>query len=852
MRELLRRIHYLLNRRRMDEELAEELESHREMAAEALGKPLGDLLRLREDSREAWGSMWIDRLGQDLRFAFRSMRTSPGFTLSAVLVLAIGIGATVAAFASFNMVMLRPLPVTDPHSLLRFQRQGPEQFWSDLPYPAVAFYRENTRTLSAVLALTTARVQHEADETELRTYFVTGNFFAELGGGAAAGRLFTAADEAPATEPMVVLGHRFWTSRFDSNTDVVGSSIRLNGKPVRVVGVAAETFSGLGSDTPAFWALITQHPYFVHGSQILTDFSGERKSGVSMWGRLAKDATPRAAEDELASLAARLRLHHPEDVWEGERLPSEPGGYPQSVGSVSRGSGPPQSLEDRVYPMAALVGALVLMILAVSCGNLGSLLLARGASREREITLRVAIGAGTSRLIRQLFTESLLLALLGALAGLLLGWAVVKTLLAVTEAPPWFDPSPDWRVATFAVVMGVVSALFFGLMPALHLARQRHRMTFTRRFLIGAQVASSCILLIVAGLLIRAFDRMASLDQGFEYEHALVVDPSLSEHGYVPARARAYLEELEARLRGIAGVASVARTSTPPLGGERITARLEIEGRKHDVHIHQVDTAYLETMKIPLRRGRGLMAADLSGVVVSESLARARWPNEDPLGQLFQVGEPTPLTVVGIAGNARSLALQDPDAMELYRLASEGDFPGMALMVRTNGPSEAVVAAVSDAAKGLDPNLAPRVLLLKDQFQQRLGDVEQGALAVSLLGLIALIVASLGIVGLVAYAVAQRTKEIGIRMALGAEPGHILRSLAAQFHRTVALGLLAGVGGAAALSQLLRRELYGLSTFDPLSYIGAVSLFVCVTGLAALIPARRALRVDPLVALRCD
>jgi ABC-type antimicrobial peptide transport system permease subunit len=190
--------------------------------------------------------------------------------------------------------------------------------------------------------------------------------------------------------------------------------------------------------------------------------------------------------------------------------------------------------------------------------------------------------------------------------------------------------------------------------------------------------------------------------------------------------------------------------------------------------------------------------------------------------------------------------------MELYRLASEADFPGMALMVRTNGPSEAVVAAVSDAAKGLDPNLAPRVLLLKDQFQQRLGDVEQGALAVSLLGLIALIVASLGIVGLVAYAVAQRTKEIGIRMALGAEPGHILRSLAAQFHRTVALGLLAGVGGAAALSQLLRRELYGLSTFDPLSYIGAVSLFVCVTGLAALIPARRALRVDPLVALRCD
>jgi|CXWL01.1.fsa_nt_gi predicted permease len=852
MRELLRRIHYLLNRRRMDEELAEELESHREMAAEADGKPLGDLLRLREDSREAWGSMWIDRLGQDLRFAFRSMRTSPGFTLSAVLVLAIGIGATVAAFASFNMVMLRPLPVTDPHSLLRFQRQGPEQFWSDLPYPAVAFYRENTRTLSAVLALTTARLQHEADTTDLRTYFVTGNFFAELGGGAAAGRLFTAADEASAAEPMVVLGHRFWTSRFDSNTGVVGSSIHLNGKLVRVVGVAAEAFSGLGSDTPAFWALITQHPYFVHGSQILTDFSGKRNSGVSMWGRLTKGMTPRAAEDELASLAARLRLQHPEDVWDGERLPSEPGGYPQSVGSVSRGSGPPPSSEDRVYPMAALVAALVLMILAVSCGNLGSLLLARGASREREIALRVAIGAGTSRLVRQLFTESLALALMGAFAGLLLGWAVVKTMLSVTEAPPWFDPSPDWRVVTFAAVMGFASAMFFGLMPALHIARRRNRMTFTRKFLIGAQVASSCILLIVAGLLIRAFDHLASLDPGFEYQHTIVVDPALEEHGYNGPRAGAYLDDLESRLRGIAGVLSVARTSTPPLGGERITASLDIEGRRHDVHIHPVDSAYLETMKIPLLRGRSLMAGDPSGVVVSESLARKRWPNQEPLGQLFQAGGPTPFTVVGIAGNARSLALQDPDAMELYRLASEVDFPGMAAMVRTRGPSEAVVSAVSDAAKGIAPNLTPRVLLLSDQFQQRIRDVEQGALAVSLLGLIALIVASLGIVGLVSYAVAQGTKEIGIRMAIGAEPGHILRSLAAQFQRTVAYGLLAGVGGAAALSQLLRRELYGLSTLDPVSYVAAVSLFVCVTGLAALVPARRALRVDPLIALRCD
>ncbi len=852
MRELFRRIHYLLNRRRMDEELAEEMEFHREMAAKNEGMPLGDSLRLREDSRDAWGWTWIDRLGQDLRFAFRSMRTSPGFTVAAVLVLAIGIGATVAAFASFNMAVLRPLPVTDPHSLLRFQRQGPEQFWSDVPYPAVSFYRENTRTLSAVLALTTASLRYEDEENAPRTYFVTGNFFTDLGATAAAGRLFTEADEAPATAPMVVLGHQFWASRFGASPGVVGARVRLNGKTATVVGVAAREFSGLGSDTPAFWALITQHPHFVYGSQILTDFSGQKNSGVGMWGRLAEGATPRAAEDELASLAATLRQQHPGDVWEGERLPSQPGGYAQSVGSVSRGSGPPPGVEERLYPMFVLVGSLVLLILAVSCGNLGSLLLARGASRQREIGLRVAIGASTARLIRQLFTESLVLALMGALSGLLVGWAVVKAMLVLTEAPPWFDPTPDWRVVAFATAMGFFSATFFGLMPALHIARQRTRMTFTRRFLIGAQVASSCVLLIVASLLVRAFDRVATSDPGFEYEQAIVVEPSLVEHGYDAPRGRAYLDDLESRLRGLAGVASLTRTSTPPLGGMRITASLEIKGRRHDVFIHQVDAGYLGTMKIPLLRGRNLLAGDESGVVVSDSLARKRWPNQDPLGQPFSTGDPTPFIVVGIAGNARSLALQDPDAMELYRLAREADLPGMSVVLRTLGPPEALLAAVGAAAKGIDPNVRPWVHLLKDRFQQRIGEVEQGALAVGALGIIALIVASLGIVGLVSYAVAQRTKEIGIRMAIGAEPGHILRSVAAQFHRTVGLGLLAGVVGAASLAQLLRRELYGLSTVDPLSYLAAVALFVCVTGLAALIPARRALRVDPLIALRCD
>ena len=832
LRELLRRIHYLLNRRRFDDELAEEMAFHREMAEESGGVPLGNALRLREDSREAWGFMWIDRLGQDVRYVFRGMRTSPGFTAAAVLVLAIGIGATVAAFSAFNMVALRPLPVRDPDTILWFQRHAPERTVSAVPYPAVAFYREHTRTLSAVLAMTAAQVSVEGAEQPLSAFFVTANFFDELGPRAAHGRLLGVADEKPDATPAVVLGHGFWASHFGSDPSVVGTSVRINGKAATIVGVVAREFSGLAGDTPAFWALLERHGYFVHGSRLLTDFS----SGVGMWGRLGPGVSAQMAEDELAILAAELRRQHPSDIWEGERLLSAPGGYPPLIGATS---------------IFALVGALVLLILAAACGNLGSLLLARGASRQREIALRSAIGAGPGRLIRQLFTESLVLAMMGCLGGLVLGSLVLKGIMIWTDAPVWLDPTPDWRVVTFAVAIGFLSSVFFGLAPALQIARQTQRKTFGRTLLIGVQVASSCVLLIVAGLLTRAGERAASTDPGFEYEHVIVVELSLAEHGYTAARARSYIQDLSVRLRGIAGVEDVSVTSTPPLGGLTITALLQLDGRTLAVFIHQVDPQYLATMKIPLLRGRNLIDGDERSVVVSESLARRKWPDQDPLGQPFKIGDET-LTVVGIAGNARSLAIRDPEAVELYRLAREADLTGLAVVARIAGATEALAPAFSAVANAVDPNFKPQVQLLKDQFDQSVRDIESGALAVSLLGVIALAVACLGVIGLVAYSVAQRTKEIGIRLALGAESRHILRSLAIQFQGTIIGGLVAGVLGAAGLAQLLRRELYGLSTIDPIAYISAIVLFLFAVGLAALWPARRALRVDPMVALRCD
>jgi predicted permease len=503
-----------------------------------------------------------------------------------------------------------------------------------------------------------------------------------------------------------------------------------------------------------------------------------------------------------------------------------------------------------MYPVAALVSALVLLILAVACGNLGSLLLARGVAREREIAIRTAVGAGSGRLIRQLLTESLLLALLGSVVGLALGYVVLRNLMVWTETPMWLNPAPDWRVVVFALGIGFVAAILFGLTPALQIARQRHRVARMRQFLVGIQVAASCVLLIVASLLVRALDSAISTDPGFEYRQLVSINPSLGAHGYSSAKARDYLDAFKSRLADVPGVASVSLASTPPLGNKKVTAGAEIGGRAIDIHINVVDPKFFQTMKIPLLRGRNLMPGDPHAIVISDSLAR-RWPTGDPLGRPLQIGD-TKYAVAGISGSARLVALEDSDAVEMYQLAQADDMPSMVILVRTSRPPEGLLPFVASIAKTIDSNIFPEIQTLKSGFRNKVQGAEYAAVSVSLLGSVALLLACLGIVGLVAYAVSQRTKEIGIRMALGAKSSDILSTVLHQFSRPVAFGLVAGVAGAAALSQILRQELYGISNLDPIAYLAAVAIFVAAVLLAGLLPARRALRVDPLRALRYD
>jgi predicted permease len=846
MRKLLRRLRYLLQRDQRDAELADELAFHREMA-QADGKPIGNELLFREEAREAWGWMWIDRLQQDLRYAWRVLAKSPGFTLGAILMLAIGIGVNVAAFSFFNLVMLRPLPVPDPESLLRFDRRAPNQYWSDVPYPAMAFYREHTRTLSAVIALNATRLTLEDGPAKpLRTQFVTRNYFKELGATAALGRLDAGEELA------VVLGYPFWKSHYASDPGILNKQIRINGKLATVIGVASATFSGLSLNQPDVWVPIEQKPMFVVGSKLLTDFTGT-DGGVNMWGRLRPGLSANAAEDELRLLAAELRKQQPNAIWENETLVAAPGGYAQNSGGVNRGNSPPPTLSGRLMPIFLLMAALMLLILGVACANLGSLLLARGVARQREISIRASVGASRGRLVRQLLTESLLLGLLGAAAGFGLGYAVLRIMMAWTDAPGWLDPTPDLRVVAFALGIALFASLIFGLAPALQATRINTAAAYGfRNFLVAAQVAASCVLLIVAGLLLRGLNHVLTATPGFEYEQVVLIEPRLSTHGYSDSAARAYLEALGARLRGVAGVESVSVTATPPLGNRHAEVGIDREGQPGlGVSSHRIDPEFFDTMRIRMLAGRGFLPGDSQSAIVSEPVARSLWPNLNPLGQKLRLGDDS-FNVVGVVASARLVEPANSDAMELYRPIGASEMPSAGVIVRISGPPESFAPYVLNIAKSIDPTFVPEVETLKGSFRRKLESTERTAAAVSLMGGIALLLACLGIGGTIAYAVSQRTKEIGIRMALGAEPRNVASAMVRKFVLPVGAGLLAGTGIAALLSQYLRNQLFGLSNLDPITYVGAVVLFLAAAALAAMFPLRKALRVDPLLALRAD
>jgi predicted permease len=837
MGEIWRRIVYLFNRRRLDAELQADMEFHREMAARAGCNNFGNMLRMREQAHEAWGWTWLDRLIQDLRYGTRMLIRTPGFSIVIVLVLAIGIGINVSAFSLFNMIALKPLPVRDPGSLVRLERRSPTNDTSEMAYPSFAFYRDHAHTLSAAIAVMgVPPMQIDNDVQSTSASFVTPNYFTELGTRPGYGRLLQPAlDSSSASQPVVVLSYGLWQRRFNGDPSVVGHVIRINRKPITVVGVTPYTFASLGGQHPDLWMPIAQQPYLIEGSKVLYDWTN---SSIRMWGRLAPGVTAHTAEEELRSLTDQLRKTHPEAVWDNEFIHSSPGGHLQVM-------------RPEMYQVAAMVGVLTLLILAVACANVGALLLARGITREHEIGIRMAIGASRARIFRQLCTESILLAGLGAVAGIGLSYAIMRIALVWLDAPKWLTATPDWRVLLFTAGMMLIAAAFFGMAPAVQLARQHQRRTIARQILLAAQVAASCVLLIVSGLLVRATQHVLFTDPGFGYQSTISIDPQLGQHGYSEARAKSYLGQMESRLRALPEVRSVSLVRLPPMGHTVSREKRESGGRTVMLYPNWVSPGYFDTMQIPLLLGRTFYPGEKNAVIVSQSFARWAWGGQNPIGQRMP-GDDSKDIVIGVAGDAHANALSDDDAAEAYWAAQSDNMPGMVVIARSAGPSAKVETAARSISESLDPHLFPEIRSLRPLYDNIAKQLEQIAAVVSLIGAVAVLLAAVGIVGLVGFSVSQRTKEIAIRLALGSPKTRLCAALLKQFAWPVAAGFATGTGLAMIGSKFLRVALFGVSNLDPAGFIGGIGVLLGVALLSGIVPARRAMQLNVARALHYE
>ncbi|HKY32497.1 MAG TPA: ABC transporter permease [Candidatus Polarisedimenticolia bacterium] len=828
MRELLRRLWFLWNRGRLERELAEEIACHRElMAADGRTAP-GDELRLREDVREVWGWDWLDRLRQDLIYGARVLRGAPGFTVTAMLVLALGIGVPLTAFR-VALAELQGGPVPDPATLVRLTRRAPGVHVTTLSYPELVFYAGHARSFRSVIGLSQRNpaVFSEAAggaPEPIHVTFSTSNLFAELGIAPALGRVLTPGDERPDAEPAAVLGESFWRRRLGGDPAAIGRTIRVNGKPLRVVGVLPR--SPRARDE--VWMPLVRQPYVIEGSSLLTGWS----SALDLYGRLRPGVSPQASQEETQALAAVLRERWPDVVREGERLEARP---------VSE-----LDLHSEEFRMALTSSALVLLILVAASANLGTLALARGVAREREIRVRMALGAARLRIVRQLFTESLLLAMISALCALLLSTVVLKAIQL--QHDPEVSLVPDLRALAATFLAAILAALVFGLLPAFRLASLAPRAGRSRTIFLGAQVAVSCLLLVVSSLLVNSRQRLRAAEPGFDHRHLLSISPGLKAHGYGEAAAQAYLDLLRARASAWPDVKATSQVWLAPWGDFHMEA--DWMGRRFAGN--RVDPLFLDTMGIRLLRGRNVQPGEDSVAMVNEAAARVLWPGQEALGQQLPWSPPGQ-TVVGVVGDASTAYVGRAEPLEFYLPPSPADAPESVLLVRVSGSPRDSVRRLHEAARALDGRLQPAVQVVTDAHDREMSRASAALAVIGILGTVAILLSVIGLAGLAGYTVAQRTREIGVRIALGARAGHIVLALLAPMSRPIVAGFVCGALGGAAVASVLRTgipALSGLDVFAPLPYVMALAFFAVVVGLSILAPGRRALRIDPRQALQ--
>ncbi len=881
----------LFGKQRRDRELAAELESHVQMHIEANLRAgmtpeearrqaliqLGGIEQTKENYRERRSLPWLETLWQDIRFGLRMLAKSPGVTFVIVLTLALGIGANTAIFGIVNGFLLRPLPVRDPEQIvvLAIQQKDAPVGSSGFAYPEFVDFREQANTFSDVFAIVLSNVQlaFRGESEQCFANYVSNGFFTALGVKPSAGRLFLPNEGETPGEPLIaVLGYSYWQKKFHGDAGVVGQQIEINGKAATIVGVVPRRFQGMYS--------IAEMDLYLPLSAISTEmalnlfWNNRDQRRMLVFGRLAPGISLRQAQDSLDVIAARLAAQYPAtDKWFTVRAVPE---------KLSR---PIPYANNAFVAFSGLFMVLAAFVLLLACMNVENILLARGASRQREMATRAALGAGRARLICQMLAESVLLAILGGAAGLILGMWVdhLTSSLRLPNIPLHVDATFDWRMFAFAIGCALATGIIVGLLPALHASRANlnsmlheggQRSSFgvshagPRNFLVIAQVAGSFALLIAAGLFVRSLQSVRSFHLGFDPDHVLNVIMDPHEAGYDEARTTAFYREIESRVRALPGVESVSLASYVPMGGFPSKASIFVQGRtilpgQHAplVLLNRVDPPYFDTMHVALFRGRAFLDSDNETAppvaIVNQTMAADFWPRQDPIGKYFRMNDDStsPIEVVGITGDGKYQTVNE-DAQPFFYLPLAQSFaPKRALQIRTLIPPESLAGPVRQQISELAPNLSIMdIETMSQSLNGALGFLvfRLAAIFAAVLGIIGLTLGVVGVYGVVSFTASQRTREIGIRLALGANSRDILRLVWRQGVRLVIVGIVIGMIAAWSLTRAMAHMLAGISPGDLVTYITVTILMSAAGLLACWIPARRAMRVDPMVALRYE
>ena len=819
----------------------------------------------------------MDTLWQDMRQGARMLVKNIGFTLTVALTLGLGIGANAAVFSIVNALILRPLAVSDPNNLYVLA-----SVHEDNPDPhGVSFkdfedYQSQTDVFSEIAAASFGFVGLSADNRAERITVanVTGNYFGMLGIAPAYGRLILPTEGKKfGADPVVVLGHSYWKKRFNGDPSVIGRVVHVSGKPFTIVGVVPATFLGT-------YALVEFDAY-LPAAMLPTETAYRQQMDardnheMRVLGRLRQGLSRAQAEAGLDVVSRQLEQQYPDTNRTVKvRLVPEHLARPE-----------PGAAEQNPY-VAGVFLLLVGLVLLVACVNVVNLLMVRAASRHRELAVRAALGAGRKRLVRQLLTESLLLAATGGLAGAAIGrWlsSMIARIPFPADLPIRFDLSFDWRVFGYIAVIALGAGLLVGLLPALRASRTNlndtlreggrgmaegstsHRL---RGLLVVSQVAVSLVLLVAAGLLVRSVGQAKSIDLGFDHSNVLNLSMDVSQQGVDDERGRAFYRDVEERVRALPGVQSVSYAYSVPFGYYNSAEYVEAEGhpvekdrRQPAASYNVVSPEYFGTLRIPITRGRGFTPQDDERspwvAVVNQFMAERLWPGEDPIGKRFrpQGSNQQWFEVVGVTKDGKYNFIFEDKRMN-YFLPLEQQYRAMRVIhVRTAGGPESLAAILQKEIRALNPHLPVydvRTMTLMLHGGNGFFLLNMGALFGGTLGLLGLVLALVGIYGVVSYSASQRTQEIGVRMALGAQRTDILRLVVGQGLLLVAIGIAAGLGAAFGVSRLLGNMLFGISSSDMTTFIAVPLILGGMALIASYIPALRATRIDPMTALRGD